>query len=81
MSALLASVARLSLGQVHQAGISYVKPKVGEDGDVCGAQMRFDKLFGSIAPALETCTYLDVPKFAKTKHLKDALHELAAFGR
>ncbi|ROL41221.1 Glycine cleavage system H protein, mitochondrial [Anabarilius grahami] len=43
--------------------------------------MCFSKLFGSIAPALETSTYLDVPKLAKTKHLKDALHELAAFGR
>lgn len=71
----------LSRGQVHQAIISWLKPRVGEDGDVCGAPMRFGKLLGSIAPAHETCTYLDVPKFAETKRFKDALHELAALGR
>uniref|UniRef100_A0A9J7Z3L4 Glycine cleavage system H protein, mitochondrial n=1 Tax=Cyprinus carpio carpio TaxID=630221 RepID=A0A9J7Z3L4_CYPCA len=42
--------------------------------------MRFGKLLGSIAPALEICTYLDVPKFPKTKRFKDALHELTALG-
>lgn len=75
------SRASRSFGQVHRAVISCLKPRVGEDGDVCVAPMCFSKLFGSIAPALETSTYLDVPKLAKTKHPKDALHELTAFGR
>lgn len=74
---------RVSRARSSASGCYFMslKPRVGEDGDVCGVPMRFGKLFGSITPAHKTCTYLDVPKFAQTKRFKDALHELAAFGR
>lgn len=50
---------------------------IGEDGDVRGDPMRFGKL----SPARETRTRLDATRFAKTKRVQNALHELAADGR